>query len=84
MRVPTLLVDRLGGVVVMSRLEGAADANPERLMTVEELASYLQVSASTIYCWNYEGTGPAPIRVGRWVRYRRADVEVWLDKQTKH
>jgi hypothetical protein len=28
---------------------------------------------------NYEGTGHRPIRVGRHVRYREADVQAWLE-----
>jgi excisionase family DNA binding protein len=52
------------------------------LMTVEELAAYLRKPVPTIYQWNSRGAGPPPIRVGRNVLYRRADVEKWLDAHT--
>ena len=48
------------------------------ILTVQELADYLAVPAATVYRWNYLGTGPKRIVVGRYVRYRRCDVERWL------
>lgn len=49
------------------------------MLTVDELVAYLQVPKETVYRWNTRGTGPRPIRVGRHVRYRWADVEQWLE-----
>jgi excisionase family DNA binding protein len=49
------------------------------ILTVEQLADYLGVPAATVYRWNYVGTGPRRLTVGRHVRYRRADVELWLE-----
>ena len=48
------------------------------LLSVRQLADYLDVPAATVYRWNYLGTGPQRIVVGRHVRYRRRDVERWL------
>lgn len=45
----------------------------------QTLAEYLNVPVATVYKWRYEGTGPPGIKVGRHVRYRRGDVEAWLD-----
>jgi excisionase family DNA binding protein len=50
----------------------------ERLLGPEELAGYLGVPVKTIYRWRYRGEGPASYRVGRHVRYKFEDVEVWL------
>lgn len=50
----------------------------EQLLSTKALAEYLAVPVQTIYAWNHRGTGPTPIRVGKHVRYRRADVEAWL------
>jgi excisionase family DNA binding protein len=49
-----------------------------RLITPQELARALQVPVGTIYRWNYRGTGPRSLHVGRHVRYREEDVEEWL------
>lgn len=51
------------------------------LWTVEETAAHLQVPLRTLYAWRTRGIGPRGIRVGRYVRYRREDVEAWLDEQ---
>lgn len=53
----------------------------ERLLTVEELAEWLGVPVGTIYAWRYRSTGPASYKVGRHVRFRRDDVERWLEEQ---
>jgi excisionase family DNA binding protein len=53
----------------------------QALLSVEDLAAYLQVPVATVYQWNSVGTGPRRHRIGRHVRYRQADVEAWIDKQ---
>ncbi|GIL29927.1 helix-turn-helix transcriptional regulator [Actinocatenispora comari] len=53
----------------------------ERLMTVGEVAEYLAVPVQTIYAWRKRSEGPRGCRVGRYVRFRRTDVEKWLDQQ---
>lgn len=53
------------------------------LISPTQLADYLGVPVRTVYAWNHHGTGPTPIRLGKHVRYRPADVEAWLDRQTQ-
>ncbi len=53
----------------------------EPLLGIDDLARFLAVPPKTVYKWRHDGTGPRGIRVGRHVRYRRADVEVWLDER---
>ena len=53
----------------------------ESLMTVEELADYLSVPVKTVYRWRLTGAGPRGAKVGRYIRFRRADVDSWLDRQ---
>jgi len=53
----------------------------ENLMDISELARFLSVPVATIYRWNHLGTGPTPIHIGRHVRYRPTDVEVWVATQ---
>ncbi len=55
----------------------------EDLLSPETLAKKLDVPVGTVYRWNYAGTGPRPIRVGRHVRYRETEVNRWLDEQAK-
>jgi excisionase family DNA binding protein len=49
-------------------------------LTTDELLSYLRVNAHTVYRLIRSGDLPA-VRVGRQWRFRRQDVEAWLDGQ---
>lgn len=52
------------------------------LWTVQDLAEYLGVPVETIYTWRTKGYGPPGRRVGKYLRYRPAEVEAWLDSIT--
>lgn len=52
----------------------------ERLMSLAEVADHLGVPIKTLYTWRSRGQGPPGYRIGRHVRYRRADVEAWLER----
>lgn len=56
---------------------------PIPLMTIDELAAYLNVRPATIRAWRLNGTGPTPIRVGGSLRWRQADVDAWITDQQK-
>lgn len=51
----------------------------EKLLSPGDLAEREGVPLKTIYAWNYVGSGPRYLRVGRFVRYRLADVVAWED-----
>jgi excisionase family DNA binding protein len=51
----------------------------ERLWTHEEAAAYLGIPEQTLYYMNYKGTGPRSFRVGKYRRYRRQDIDAWLE-----
>lgn len=61
------------------RSTGPLPEPPEQLLTTEQLAAYLVVPRQTLYDWRVRGEGPRGLRVGKHLRYRRADVEAWLD-----
>ena len=54
---------------------------PTELLSPQDLADLCQVPLATVYRWNHYGNGPLPLHIGRHVRYRPSDVEVWLAKQ---
>ena len=56
----------------------------ERLLTPDEVAGLLSVPVATLYRWRYVGTGPPAIRVGKYLRYRRRDLEAYLDGLEEH
>ena len=47
-------------------------------LTVQELAAWLKIPEATLYAWRSRGSGPRGAKIGRHVRYRRAEVEEWL------
>ena len=53
----------------------------EALMTTKEAAEYLQISEWTLGRWRRAGEGPKSHKLGRQVRYRRQDLEIWIRKQ---
>jgi excisionase family DNA binding protein len=55
----------------------------EELLTQQQLADELQLSLRTLERWRQQGTGPAFIQVGRSPRYRRSDINTWLDQQRR-
>ena len=57
--------------------------SPETLLNVQEVAEFLQMNAATIYNWAQEGRIPA-IKLGRSWRFRRTDLERWLDANSQN
>jgi excisionase family DNA binding protein len=51
------------------------------LMSLEETAAYLRISKFTLYTWRSRGDSPPGIRVGSFVRYRKSDVDEWLNSR---
>jgi excisionase family DNA binding protein len=49
------------------------------LLDEEKLAEWLMLPVGTLANWRYQGRGPRFVKVGRHVRYRRSDVESWLE-----
>jgi excisionase family DNA binding protein len=52
----------------------------DELLSPDDLAALLKVPVKTVYNWRSEGKGPKGIKVGKYVRFRRSDVEAWLDR----
>lgn len=50
------------------------------LMTLEEVSAEYRIPRPTLRYWRARGTGPKSFKVGRRVRYRREDVEAFIDK----
>ena len=52
----------------------------DQLLSVKELAAYLQVDVSSIYLWSQRGQIPA-MKVGKMWRYRRSEIDAWLESR---
>jgi excisionase family DNA binding protein len=65
------------------RVRRAVPGSDDRMMTVEDLAEYLRLPVATIYKQRSEGTGPPGFRIGKYVRWRRSEVDAWLDESKR-
>src|SRR5438477_5320496 len=55
----------------------------ETFLTTEEVLEYLQVNLRTVYRLIKAGRIPA-VRVGRQWRFRKRDLDAWLESQRAH
>lgn len=55
---------------------------PDPLLTIDEVAAWIRKPKATLYSWRSRGLGPPAIRVGNMLRYRRSEVEQWLEDHT--
>lgn len=50
-----------------------------QVMREQEAAVYLRVSISNLRRRRYQGTGPTYLQIGRGIRYRRSDLDAYLE-----
>jgi predicted DNA-binding transcriptional regulator AlpA len=55
----------------------------DTLITPQELAENLGTTVGTLSQWRYLGKGPKFVKTGRSIRYRVADVTVWMQENTR-
>ena len=53
--------------------------DPDALLTEVDAADLLKLSIRTLQAWRSNCSGPAFIRAGRAIRYRRADLLTWIE-----
>lgn len=54
------------------------DTNPNELLLPATAAVILKLSPKTLEQWRWRGLGPKFLKCGRFVRYRRSDIDDWL------
>lgn len=52
--------------------------SPTCLLSEAQTADFLKLSIRTLQSWRLRGGGPGFLKLGRAVRYARADLEAWL------
>lgn len=55
----------------------------EKLLTEKQVAEYLNVTVRTVQRWRAEGMGPPVLYAYRSPRYRKADVDAWLQRRAE-
>jgi hypothetical protein len=54
----------------------------DEMLSLQEACAFLRVPEGTLRYWRHLGAGPRSFKVGRHVRYWRADLILWLTEQT--
>ena len=62
----------------------AASETPayDPLLTIEQVSDWLGVPKGTLYQWRSRHQGPRAIKVGGGLRYRRNEVDAYLERHT--
>jgi hypothetical protein len=55
-----------------------AICDEEHLITESQAADLLAIALKTVRNWRHLGRGPPHLKLGRLVRYRMRDLNVWL------
>lgn len=67
-------------------LNAVVPTAPEALLTPAQVSSWTQLEEQTLANMRWRKTGPTYVKLGAGrsspVRYKRRDVEKWLDSQT--
>ena len=61
---------------------GSPTIDVDALLTEAEAADFLKLSVRTLQAWRLRVAGPAFVRVGRAIRYRRRDLIRWIEANT--
>ena len=57
--------------------------NPgDEMLSLQEACAFLRVPEGTLRYWRHLGAGPHSFKIGRHVRYWRADLVLWITEQT--
>ncbi|MCW2752181.1 MAG: phage transcriptional regulator, AlpA [Aeromicrobium sp.] len=56
-------------------------AGLERLLTIDELSTYLGIPVTTLYDWRTDGVGPKAVKLGRALRYPESRVRSWIEER---
>ncbi len=54
-------------------------SEPDALLTEIDAADFLRLSIRTLQAWRHQRCGPAFVRAGRAIRYRRDDLIAWIE-----
>ena len=50
------------------------------IFSTQEAADYMRVRAATLRAWKMRGDGPPVLKAGRDNRYRKSELDAWLER----
>lgn len=57
------------------------DSQTRTIYTTPEAAEYLSIKPTTLEQWRWQGKPPRFCKIGRNVRYRKADLDAFLEER---
>jgi len=57
----------------------STNSQPDTLMTLSDVADYLQVAERTVYIWAHQGTIPS-FKLGELWRFRKSELDAWIEE----
>jgi predicted DNA-binding transcriptional regulator AlpA len=69
--------ERARGIAVQIKVQPMQSTD---YLNTPQAAAYLHISASALNKWRVYGDGPPFVKMGRTVRYRRQDLNIWAAK----
>ena len=66
----------------MTAIETSAEST---ILTIDQAAAYLAIPKTTLYTWRTRraGFGPRALKLGGCLRYRRVDLDAWVDEHVE-
>jgi excisionase family DNA binding protein len=55
----------------------------KEIFTINDLCELLSVTPKTVHSWRHRGIGPTSFKAGKHVRYKRSDIEAWIEQNTQ-
>lgn len=55
----------------------------DKILTIEEVSSYLKIPKQTLYFWAREGFIPA-MKVGKHWRFKKTSIDTWIEEKEKY
>ena len=63
-------------------MSNAVSVPYDPLLTIEQVSHWLGIPKGTLYQWRSRAQGPRAIKVEGGLRYRRSEVDAYLDRHT--
>jgi predicted DNA-binding transcriptional regulator AlpA len=57
-------------------------SDTDELLATSEFAEFIKRPPRTLERWRITGCGPRFVRCGRSVRYKKSEVQAWLERNT--
>lgn len=62
----------------------SSSSTSAKLLSVNDLTEYFQVTRQTIAAWRKKPDFPQPIQLGKFLRWKPSEIEKFLENCSKH